>query len=323
MAFGLAPLIAAVTVHLSVAPGLKFDPPRFAAAPGEPVTVVFHNGDEMIHNFVVTRPGERLKVVSAALGLGADGPGRNFVPDLPEVLWHTRALNPGETDTLRFDAPSEPGVYPYVCTFPGHGFVMFGAMYVTRGPLPPLDKDPNVPPAIAAAASGSQGPGDGLLTVGERPRISRTFLPDCGPAAIAVGMPGGQSFVFDAGACQLRYAWKGGFVDNTDQWDGKGDLWAKVVGRIYYRAPAGHWLRFGSGAREPDVRWRGYRLADGFPEFHYFLEGVEVWESERPLEGGSGLRITFEIPHPPGPVFFVTDPSGGAEFASSAGHWSQ
>ena len=33
---------------------------------------------------------------------------------------------------LRFQAPQEPGVYPYVCTFPGHWIVMNGKMVVAR-----------------------------------------------------------------------------------------------------------------------------------------------------------------------------------------------
>ena len=33
---------------------------------------------------------------------------------------------------LRFEAPQEPGVYPYVCTFPGHWIVMNGKMVVAR-----------------------------------------------------------------------------------------------------------------------------------------------------------------------------------------------
>jgi uncharacterized cupredoxin-like copper-binding protein len=318
LAFAVASRAGETTVRISVAPGLKYTPARFVVAPGEHVTVVFHNGDEMIHNFVITAPGERLKVVSAALELGPDGPGRNFVPDLKEVLWSSRTLGPGETLRLVFTAPQEEGVYPYVCTFPGHGFVMYGAMYVTRGAIPPIESDPNIPPVVAAAAEVK----DGLLVVGDRPLVSRTFLPDCGPAAVAVGMPGGQSYCYDAGACRLRYAWKGGFVDNTDQWAGKGDLWSKVVGRIYYRAPGAPWLRIGSAEHIPEARWRGYRLVGGYPQFMYTLDGLEVKELIRPKPGGSGLELSYEVPSSPGPVFLVVDKEGGASIGSSAGKWS-
>ena len=33
---------------------------------------------------------------------------------------------------LRFKAPSKPGIYPYVCTFPGHWVIMNGIMVVAR-----------------------------------------------------------------------------------------------------------------------------------------------------------------------------------------------
>jgi plastocyanin len=306
---------AEVEVDVSVIPGLKYDPVRFAVSPGDRVVLVFHNGDEMIHNFVITAPGERLKVVSAALALGAEGPGRNYVPNLKEVLWSTRALSPTETTELLFTAPSKEGVYPYVCTFPGHGFLMYGAMYVTRGVLPPMESDRNIPPSASSAVEVR----DGLLKVGDRPVVSRTFLPDCGPAAIAVGLPGGLSYCFDATACRLRYAWKGGFVDNTEQWAGKGFIWGKVVGRVFYRAPILPWLRLGSREHIPAPHWEGYMLVDGYPEFLYSLDGAEVSELVRPHSGGGGLDITFQVPSPPGPVYLVFDPEGGASVSSSAG----
>jgi len=39
-------------------------------------------------------------------------------------------LAPGSEQILRFEAPREPGRYPYLCTFPGHWFVMKGEMVV-------------------------------------------------------------------------------------------------------------------------------------------------------------------------------------------------
>ena len=39
-------------------------------------------------------------------------------------------LNWGETDRLGFNAPAEPGEYPFLCTFPGHWVRMYGVMLV-------------------------------------------------------------------------------------------------------------------------------------------------------------------------------------------------
>ena len=46
----------------------------------------------------------------------------DFVPPAWEerVLAHTRVLGPGQQQTITFTAPSEPGEYRYVCTFPAH-----------------------------------------------------------------------------------------------------------------------------------------------------------------------------------------------------------
>ena len=37
-----------------------------------------------------------------------------------------------QVHVLRFEAPEEPGVYPYVCTFPGHWIIMKGNMVVAN-----------------------------------------------------------------------------------------------------------------------------------------------------------------------------------------------
>ena len=37
-----------------------------------------------------------------------------------------------QVHVLRFNAPERPGVYPYVCTFPGHWVIMSGNMIVAR-----------------------------------------------------------------------------------------------------------------------------------------------------------------------------------------------
>jgi azurin len=321
VAFALVPLAHGaepVEVKIGVLPGLKFDVQRFAVAPGSEVKIVLRNPDQMIHNLVITKPSARMEVVMGALALGAEGPAKNFVPDSPKVLWHTRALNPGETQELKFNAPKEEGVYPYVCTFTGHGVVMYGAMYVTTKPLPPLEGDPNLPPAAPAIADASDHSHHAL----DKPVVSRTFLPDCGPAAIAVGLPGGQSYCFDAGLCRLRYAWRGGFVDNTEHWSGKGEAMGKVVGRIYYRAPGFAPLRIGEN-NQPAMRWRGYQMREGYPQLEYTVDGVLVRETPRALTGASGLEFTYEIESGSQPVYYVTDPEGGASFTSSVGKWDK
>jgi putative heme-binding domain-containing protein len=113
---------------------MLFDKDRLVVEAGKPVQVVFDNNDLMPHNFVVTRPGS-LEEIGLLGESSATQPGaleRNFVPPSPKILVASRLLQPREGQRLDFTAPSEPAVYPYVCTYPGHWRRMFGALYVVE-----------------------------------------------------------------------------------------------------------------------------------------------------------------------------------------------
>ncbi len=57
---------------------------------------------------------------------------RNYVPRSDKILVASRLLAPRESQKISFNAPSKPGVYPYVCTYPGHWRRMYGAFYVVE-----------------------------------------------------------------------------------------------------------------------------------------------------------------------------------------------
>jgi azurin len=310
-----------VEVTIRAVPGMRFDVVRFQVDPGTPIRLVFRNDDEqadMDHNVVITRPGARDEVVQAGLRATA---AEHWVPNIPEVLHFTPQIKKDEQYVLRFTAPEEPGAYPYVCTFPGHGFVMFGAMYVGED-IPPIAEDENVPPGQRTEEATAESTRIQGLSYGTTwPAISRTFLPESGPASIAVGItPGGESYNFDAGESYLRYAWRGGFVDNTPHWRGNGNAYAEVLGEIYYRSEIGFPLRIGDG-EIPTVRFRGYRLVDsGLPEFRYVVDGVEVRERIEARSNGPGLVRTFEIATQHS-VRFLADREAGVRYESSAGRW--
>ena len=84
----------------------------------------------MLHNVVITAPGAADEVGSAALKMGLKGERLSYVPAMPKGLFHTLILQPGQSDTIYFTAPSKPGDYPYVCTYPGHYLVMRGILKV-------------------------------------------------------------------------------------------------------------------------------------------------------------------------------------------------
>lgn len=130
----LAP-VQANTVIMSIVPDMmKFDKEVFTVIAGQKVIIELENLDGMQHNMVISKPGTLKEVGAAADALARDPKGAqlNYVPQIPAVLFATKLLNPEEVVTLTFTAPSEPGDYPFVCTFPGHWRMMNGIMKVTE-----------------------------------------------------------------------------------------------------------------------------------------------------------------------------------------------
>lgn len=81
----------------------------------------------MMHNVVFTAPGMYRQVALAAAEVGASG---NYVPDSPAVIAASPMTLPGQTVELEFIAPTKPGAYQYVCTYPDHWHRMNGVLLV-------------------------------------------------------------------------------------------------------------------------------------------------------------------------------------------------
>ena len=300
--------------------GLKFDLTRIKVKPGERIRLTLTNADEMDHNLVITKPGARQEVVDASHKLGVNGPRLNYVPVSDKVLWSIPIVTPGQSAYIIFQAPTKEDVYPYVCTFPGHGLVMYGAMYVTTKDLPPLEVDSNVPPANAAGVDTEHDHAAVDLHPYKTtpPYLYRLFMPEAGPAAIAVSLPNDLSYCWDAGSCRLRYAWQGGFLDPKDYFDKKAEKYAKITGTIFYRDKTTYPLKF-SANKDPVVDFKGYKLIDRYPEFHYTIDGIDVYELIKPKEEGNGLIRLFKVPEATQPLYFVFDAGDGAEYTTSKG----
>ena len=285
---------APLKISIGTLPGLQYDKPRFEAQPGQEVMLTFKNADEMAHNLAIVAPGKRLEIVQAAPTLPPDS---NYIPKNAAVLWHTPVLKPDESAVLKFTAPKEKGIYPYVCTFPGHGLIMYGAMYVGIK-MPNLAQDQNVSPMARAQSSNKN-----LHSwPHRRPLIYRIFMPDASPAAIAVALPHGVSYCWDAGTCHLRYAWIGGFVDPMPVWKGNGNGLAKIIGNKFYVAPKDFPISAGT-TDSHKVQFKGYRKIDGHPEFHYTINDMDVYERISALPSGMGLMRHFRIPNAKQPIY--------------------
>lgn len=109
-----------------------FDKEQIAIQAGRPVEFRFSNSDFMPHNFVIVEPGslEEIGDLAEATARTADAKDRHYVPVSPKVILASRLLESNQSQSLLFEAPAEPGVYPYVCTYPGHWRRMHGALYV-------------------------------------------------------------------------------------------------------------------------------------------------------------------------------------------------
>ncbi|WP_339813032.1 plastocyanin/azurin family copper-binding protein [uncultured Imperialibacter sp.] len=118
------------TVTLEPVPGLKFDQSEITVKAGSKIKMEFNNPDDMLHNMVIVKPGAADKIAQLAIDLGLEGQSKAYVPEAEEVLYHTKLIGPGEKDVIYFEAPTAPGRYTYVCTFPGHAASMRGTLIV-------------------------------------------------------------------------------------------------------------------------------------------------------------------------------------------------
>lgn len=144
--------LGAVTVRVvrihTIEEEMRYDKTFFVVEAGRPVQIVLENEDLMPHNLVITSPGKLKDVALEGAALGTT-PGKEqklYVPESNDVLFASTLVNAGQREILTFTAPTEPGEYPYVCTFPRHWMRMYGVMLVVpdldewnRNPVEPKD----------------------------------------------------------------------------------------------------------------------------------------------------------------------------------------
>lgn len=127
---------------------MRYDLKYFAVEAGKPVEIILQNGDLMPHNLVITQNGALKEIAMLAAKMPPDQApnGKQYVPEDPRVLYATTMVPAGKQERLAFEAPSAPGEYPFVCTFPNHWMRMYGVMVVVpdldayqKNPTPPTD----------------------------------------------------------------------------------------------------------------------------------------------------------------------------------------
>jgi azurin len=103
---------------------IKFNVTELRAKPGERLSVTLINKGQtpkfsMGHNWILLAAGvDAMAFVVAA----AEAPTTDYVPATrkAEILAATKLLGPAEQDTVTFNAPTAPGRYVFLCSFPGH-----------------------------------------------------------------------------------------------------------------------------------------------------------------------------------------------------------
>jgi azurin len=126
--------VAEITIKPDTANPLAYDTKEFKVKAGQKVRLTFNNVHPAVpqpHNIVIGALGSKDKLFNLAMQMATapDGMAKGFIPEAPEVLFHTNLLQPNQSQTLEFTAPAA-GDYPYLCTFPGHGAIMNGVMKV-------------------------------------------------------------------------------------------------------------------------------------------------------------------------------------------------
>ena len=110
---------------------MVFNKDKLAVKAGAKISITFKNNSSakgMTHNFVLVKSGKAQAVIDASI---AAGPDKGWVADSADILANGKLIDAGESQTIEFTAPAEPGDYPYICTFPGHA-TMRGMMKVTK-----------------------------------------------------------------------------------------------------------------------------------------------------------------------------------------------
>jgi azurin len=126
-----------VKIRAGVENAMKFDVAMIAAAPGETLKVILTNASSlpknvMGHNWVLLPSGSDPAAFAAA---AAPDAASGYIPEKQreKLVAFIALLGPGESGEVIFQAPSAPGEYPFLCTFPAHCAVgMKGVLVVKK-----------------------------------------------------------------------------------------------------------------------------------------------------------------------------------------------
>lgn len=115
---------------------MQYNVNKITASPGEKIKVVLKAQGSlpksaMAHNVVFMKKGTDIEAfVNASAMAKSNG---YIAPDFKDqIIAATDLAGGGETVTVTFIVPSEPGTYTYVCSFPGHYYAGMKGVLVVK-----------------------------------------------------------------------------------------------------------------------------------------------------------------------------------------------
>jgi azurin len=117
-----APAVA--VLEFTANDSMKFNLTRAEVKAGQDVKVIFTNIGSMPkaamgHNWVLLKKGVDVEAFDKA-AIGSQATDYFPVALADQVVAHTKLLGPKQTDEITFKAPTEPGEYVFLCSFPAH-----------------------------------------------------------------------------------------------------------------------------------------------------------------------------------------------------------
>lgn len=145
--------------------------------------------------------------------------------------------------------------------------------------------------------------------------VQRTFMPESHPGSFAITFPGGPGVCLDPVRGGINFAWDGDFVDLRPRWLTKQGAPARIFGETFYREGAWRPLRAGAPGRESDFQFRGYALTPAGPEFHWQIDGRDVFETLSASPDGAVLTRRFRVAAGAAPLWLRLEPQPAAAVA--------
>ena len=103
---------------------MKYNLTQIEVKAGQEVKITLTNTGSMpkaamAHNLVILKKGSDPKAFADA---AVTAVATEYIPAAlaGEIIAHTKLLGAKQSDEITFKAPTEPGEYPFVCSFPAH-----------------------------------------------------------------------------------------------------------------------------------------------------------------------------------------------------------